>query len=86
MSINNGATYEETFSEIKPYLFPLSRLYELDRPDFYDTFTEEVIDINEKTVRFFTLKTYDWLNAHHYDYRGLIKKGLAIDATGLNIY
>jgi hypothetical protein len=71
---------------VKPYLFPLSRLYELNRPDFYNTFTEEVIDINEKTVRFFTLKTYDWLNAHHYDYRGLIEKGLAIDATGLNIY
>ena len=28
----------------------------------------------------------DWLNAHHFDYRGLIEKGLAIDATGLNIY
>lgn len=29
---------------------------------------------------------YDWLNAHHYDYRGLIRDGLAIDATNLNIY
>ena len=28
----------------------------------------------------------DWLNENHFDYRGLIKKGLAIDATGLNIY
>ena len=28
----------------------------------------------------------DWLNAHHFDYRGIIEKGLAIDATGLNIY
>ena len=25
-------------------------------------------------------KTVDWLNAHHFDYRGLIKKGLAIEA------
>ena len=23
---------------------------------------------------------------NHFDYRGLIEKGLAIDATGLNIY
>ena len=23
---------------------------------------------------------YDWLNAHHFDYRGLIEKGLAIEA------
>ena len=32
------------------------------------------------------LDAIDWLNAHHFDYRGLIEKGLAIDATGLNIY
>ena len=28
----------------------------------------------------------DWLNKNHFDYRGLIEKGLALDATGLNIY
>ena len=29
---------------------------------------------------------YDWYNKNHFDYRDLIEKGLAIDATGLNIY
>ena len=29
---------------------------------------------------------YDWYNKNHFDYRGLIEKELAIDATGLNIY
>lgn len=28
----------------------------------------------------------EWLNKNHFDYRGLIKKGLAIDATNLNVY
>ena len=28
----------------------------------------------------------DYLNKNHFDYRNLITKGLAIDATGLNIY
>ena len=28
----------------------------------------------------------DYLNKNKFDYRGLIEKGLAIDATGLNIY
>ena len=28
----------------------------------------------------------EFLNSHHIDYRGLIPMGLAIDATGLNIY
>ena len=25
-------------------------------------------------------KTFDWLNANHFDYRGLIEKGLALEA------
>ena len=29
---------------------------------------------------------YTWLNKNHFDYRGLISMGLAIDATNLNIY
>ena len=28
----------------------------------------------------------DFCNKNHFDYRGLIEKGLAIDARGLNIY
>lgn len=28
----------------------------------------------------------DWLNKNHFDYRGLIPMGLAIDCTNLNIY
>ena len=28
----------------------------------------------------------DWLDAHHFDYRGLIPMGLANDATDKNIY
>lgn len=28
----------------------------------------------------------DYLNKNKFDYRGLIKKGLAIDATGLDVY
>ena len=29
---------------------------------------------------FDTVGSIDWLNAHHFDYRGLIEKGLAIEA------
>jgi hypothetical protein len=32
-------------------------------------------------MRYHTPDSIDWLNAHHFDYRGLIPKGLAIDAT-----
>ena len=32
------------------------------------------------------IRAIDWLNKNHFDYRGLIEKGLAIDCTNLNIY
>ena len=65
----------DNVSKIKPYLFPLSsitkkRLEELS----------EYIDIKNAYV------AVELLNSHHIDYRGLIEKGLAIDATGLGIY
>lgn len=27
------------------------------------------------------IEVFDWLNAHHFDYRGLISKGLALEAS-----
>ena len=27
-----------------------------------------------------TIDTFDWLNSHHFDYRELIEKGLALEA------
>ena len=32
------------------------------------------------------IKVFDWLNKNHFDYRGLIERCLAIDATNKNIY
>ena len=33
-----------------------------------------------------TYHAADWCNKNHFDYRGLITMGSAINATGLNIY
>lgn len=30
---------------------------------------------------FLNMEAIDWLNAHHFDYRGLIEKGLALEAS-----
>ena len=35
---------------------------------------------------YFNDEIIDWLNRNHFDYRGLIEKGLAINATDKNIY
>ena len=61
--------------EIKPYLFPLSNITKKRLEEL-----SEYIDIKNAYV------AVELLNSHHIDYRGLIEKALAIDATGLNIY
>ena len=86
------------FDEVKPYLFPLSSMTEEQEEEFknlYYRYHESAFIFNErfsydrysiKDIGFYPCYLQDWLNKHHFDYRGLIEKRLAIDATGLNIY
>ena len=83
---------EEGDTEIKPYLFPLSSMTEEQKRE-YDMLLTDIPTYEYKGGDIVTVfETYDnWMSidyliAHHFDYRGLIEKGLAIDATGLNIY
>lgn len=66
---------------IKPYLFPMSSMTEEQKHEFIDTCTLLCYDTFGWTDR-----TFDWLNKNHFDFRDLIPMGLALDATGLNIY
>ena len=85
-SLNTILVYSGRFSvevivgyddyEIKPYLFPLSSMTEEQRLEYYGTFSLSG-DISGAV---------DFYNKYHLDWRGLIPMGLAIDATGLNIY
>ena len=67
----------ETF---KPYLRPMSSMTEEEEKEF--------INIDENVESYggrghcviLSTDTQDWLNAHHFDYRGLIEKGLALEA------
>ena len=68
-------------NEYKPYLFPLSSMTEEQKQE-YQHITERWMYDSSYSIS----DSIDWLNVHHFDYRGLIEKGLAIDATGLNIY
>lgn len=81
---------------IKPYLFPLSSMTEEQQEEFDKIYADDmqVVATNLKNrldgqpyeTNFGHYRHIDWLNAHHFDYRGLIEKGLAINARGLNIY
>lgn len=73
--------------ELKPYLRPMSSMTEEERKEYYSTQSEythriypDSADFSEHTEYSWTAKTIDWLNAHHFDYRGLIPKGLALEA------
>ena len=92
--IINGKDDIET---VKPYLIPLSSMTEEQKEElenlgwYFDNF--EIHNVNEclGTYREYVSHSdcfalIDWLNKNHFDYRGLIEKSLAIDATNLEIY
>ena len=78
--------------DFKPYLFPMSSMTDEQKKEYYILCDDAPIyyykygELIEDKVLYDTWESIDYLNAHHFDYRGLIEKGLAIDATGLNIY
>lgn len=74
----NDAFYIE---EVKPYLLPMSSMTEKQRRE------QEAYFICIKHDMSFSICRYmEWCYKNHLDVNGLIGKGLALDATGLNIY
>ena len=80
---------------IKPYLFPMSSMteeQEAEWDDLYITPLAERMDHRHTRKEDLMLRAKAgyaaifWLLENHFDYLGLIEKGLAIDATGKNIY
>ena len=65
--------------EIKPYLRPMSSMTEEERLESLEFAWEDdygrLASYDENIPKYI-----DWLNSHHFDYRGLIEKGLAIEA------
>ena len=81
----------------KPCLFPMSSMTEEQREEFLNIQTEErqillnaLIEYKsgkyDKIPIIAPYKQIEWLNKNHFDYRGLIERGLAIDCTNLNVY
>lgn len=64
---------------IKPYLRPMSSMTGAEVLE-YIGLKEEIVASDDITYSFETYESIDWLNAHHFDYRGLIEKGLALEA------
>ena len=76
--------------EFKPYLFPLSSMTDEQKKE-YDRIIYHSIELHHREYSdiveidlFDDLQ--DFYHKNHLDYRGLIEKRLAIDATDKNIY
>ena len=64
---------------VKPYLRPISSMTKEEKIEYGDRcyLTLECISANQQ---YYFNELYDWLLKHHFDYRGLIEKGLALEA------
>ena len=58
-------SYVLSYSDFKPYLRPMSSMTEEEK---------------KECLKITFVEATDWLNSHHLDYRGLIEKGLALEA------
>ena len=90
--------YAPMVEEVRPYLRLMSSMTEEERkelksvtcPNGTGYFNEQylVCPVNHfgEQISFdFMSDIIDWLNEHHFDYRGLIEKGLALEAPD-NMY
>lgn len=76
---------------LKPYLRPMSSMTESERFEVeqiigYDTeVRDDYLNLLSPSVKRLSyaelLAVFEWLNAHHFDYRNLIERGLAIEVT-----
>ena len=56
-----------------PYLRPMSSMTEEEKKEVFSCISSKGWEVSAS-------QEIDWLNAHHFDYRGLIEKGLAMEA------
>lgn len=85
-----NSVFQQDITEVKPYLFPLESMTEEQKQEYTkvcELDTEMLFKTHVDGTPFPAMyNSQDWLDVNHFDYRGLIPMGMAIDATGKNIY
>lgn len=75
-------------SPLKPYLRPMSSMTNEEMKSMPKPFKLQPngrissydVDFALEVVHYEAVELTEWLNSHHFDYRGLIEKGLALPA------
>ncbi len=70
----------EGIESVKPYLRPMSNMTEKEKI-IYQSKQTIIFDFKNNKLYVDNYYSLDWLNEHHFDYRGLIEKGLALPVT-----
>ena len=68
---DTNRSQSQGIEDVKPYLRPMSSMTDEEEKQFQDVNMYELP---------YMVVGLDWLNAHHFDYRGLINDGLALEA------
>jgi hypothetical protein len=76
--------FEDWFrvEDVRPYLRPMSSMTEEERNEYFDFRSQELQRVafaevgREEAIS----EVMDWLLSHHFDFRGLISLGLALEA------
>ena len=91
----------ENICTIKPYLFPFSSMTKGQKEELNKKFNVQFLGNTIYSIHYHSEGCWDtdlelglqdwlwfinWCYKNHFDINNLIEKGLAIDATGLNIY
>ena len=97
-SLNTVLAYSDKFAvevivgyddyEIKPYLIPMDMMTEEQKTELNDTLIQLELKALNDEIEHHKVAEFeiDFYNKNMFDYRGLIDKGLALDATIMNIY
>ena len=94
LGINVCSVIRKNYSleDCKPYLLPLSSMTEEQKREYnrwkhmIPVCRYEYGDVVEEIELYDSPESFEYLIQNHFDYRGLIERGLALDATGKNIY
>lgn len=80
MALEDGRDAENSlhFEEIKPYLRPMSSMTEEELTQY--KCMNDALDENYEVHIDNAYPAFDFLNSHHFDYRCLINKGIALEA------
>ena len=92
MTLYNGEVH--SIEEVKPYLRPMSSMTEEEKKKLKEETCPNGTGLFDKHYLICPVNHYgeqisfefmsdiiNWLNAHHFDFRGLIEKGLALEAS-----